>query len=96
MTNEFAGAPVLANAFSPDVLADEALGFEMINGTVRITLASAKMTDGAPPSDVQLVVIGRLVMGPESAHRLAVGLFDYLKKHGIGDAALGVEDQKPN
>ena len=84
MATEYGGLPVIANPLAPDVLADEALGFELVNGTVRITFASAKMAEGAPPSPVQWVVLGRLVMGPDSAHRLAVGLFDYLKTQGIG------------
>lgn len=89
MAKEHAGLPVVANPFAPDVLADEALGFESANGTVRITFASAKMIEGAPPSDVQWVVIGRLVMGPEAAHRLAVGLFDYLKQRGLTPSVEG-------
>jgi hypothetical protein len=80
MAKDFGGVPVITNPLAGDVLADEALGFEFVNGTIRITLASARMADGSPPSDMQLVVIGRLVMGFQPAQRLAMGLFDYLKK----------------
>lgn len=82
MAKEFAGVPVVAAPFSPDVLADEALGFEFVNDTVRITFATAKMIDGAPPSDMQLVVVGRLILGAQGAKNLAVGLFDFLEKQG--------------
>ena len=51
MAKDFAGLPVVAAPFSPDVIADEALGFEFVNGTVRITFATVKMIDGAPPSE---------------------------------------------
>lgn len=93
MAKEFAGVPIVANSFAPDVLADEALGFELINGTIRITFAVVKMSDGAPPSDVELQVIGRLVMGIGPAQRLAEGLFDYMKQRNltVDDAAAGGE-----
>lgn len=97
MANEFSGVPVVANPFASDVLADEALGFEIVNGSVRITFASAKMIEGAPPSPMQLVVIGRLVMGIEPTQRLAIGLFDYLKNQGLDPASvLAGQDQQPN
>jgi hypothetical protein len=99
MAKDFSGTPVLANPFSPDILVDEALSFERINGTIRITLAAARMVDGVPPSPVQLVVIGRLIMGMDSAERLAVGLFDYLKKQkdmASLPGEQGAPETKPN
>lgn len=97
MANEAGGLPVVGNPFSADVLADEALAYEVINGTIRITFASVKMTEPAPPSPVQLVVVGRLVMGIEGAQRLSIGLFDFLKNQGLDPASLGAsDDQKPH
>jgi hypothetical protein len=94
MANEAGGLPAVANAFAPDVLADDALGFEHINGTVRITFGVVKMIDPAPPSNVQMVAIGRLVMGVEGAQRLAIGLFDYLKNHGLDRPSDAASDEK--
>lgn len=83
MANDFGGVKVVPNPHAPDVLADEALGFEIVNDTVRITFAVAKMLEGAPPSEVGLVTLGRLVMGKDGAQRLAVGLFNFLTERGV-------------
>ena len=83
MAKEWGGIAVVPNPHAGDVFADEALAFELANGTVRITFAAARMTDGAPPSETALVVLGRLVMGTESAQRFAVGLFNFLNERGV-------------
>lgn len=82
MAKEYGGLPIVAPAQVPDVFADEALGFEISGGVVRITFAARKMADGAPPSDVRWEVIGRLLMPARGAQGLAVGLFNYLKSIG--------------
>ncbi len=87
MAKEFAGLPIVASPRPADVFADEALGFEISGGVVRITFASRQMVDGAPPSAVQWVVIGRLLMPARGAQGLAVGLFNYLKSIGLDPAA---------
>lgn len=74
MGNEVAAAPVVSGPDAPDVFADEAIGFELVNGTVRITFSSVKMAEPAPPSPLQHVVIGRLILPIQSAQRLALGL----------------------
>lgn len=86
MANEAAGLPAIGNAFAPDVLADDALGFELINGTVRITFGVVKLVEAAPPSPVQMVAIGRLVLPIASAQRFALGLHDYLTKMNLDPA----------
>jgi hypothetical protein len=92
MAKEFGGLPIVATPHSPDVFADEALGFEISGGVVRITFATRKMVDGAPPSDVQWMVIGRLLMPTRGAHGLAVGLFNYLKSIGLDPASKAPSD----
>jgi hypothetical protein len=97
MANEFSGLPAVSNPFAPDVLADEAIAFESISGTIRITFGAIKMAEPAPPAPVQIVAIGRLVMGVEGAQRLALGLFDYLKQQGHDPRALvGSGELKPH
>lgn len=97
MANNWGDIAAEGNDFAPDVLADEALGFEFMNGTVRITFGVVKMTDPVPPSDVKMVVVGRLCMGADSAQRFAIGLFDYLKKQGFDpNQNLSGDDAKPN
>lgn len=92
MAREFGGLPIAASPHSPDVFADEALGFEIFGGVVRITFASRTMVDGAPPSDAQWEVIGRLLMPTRGAQRLAVGLFNYLKSIGLDPASTAASD----
>jgi len=83
MADKWGDVPAVANHFSGDVFADEAVGFENLNGTIRITFAVAKMIDPIPPSGLQMVNIGRLVIGPNGAQNLAVGLFNFLKDQGF-------------
>ena len=92
MAKECGGMAIVANPFAPDLFADEALGFEISGGVIRITLASRKMKDGAPPSEPQWVVLGRLVMPAAGARSLAVGLFDYLKAIGLDPASTARAD----
>lgn len=82
MAKESGGLPVVGNPFAPDILTDDALAFEFIDGSIRITLGAAKMVEPVPPSPMQMVVIGRLIMSVPAAQRLALGLFDYLKRQG--------------
>lgn len=95
MAKEYGGLPIVAPPHLPDVFADEALGFEISGGVVRITFATRKMADGAPPSDVQWEVIGRLLMPARGAQGLAVGLFNYLKSIGPDPAAPSAPEAPP-
>ena len=98
MAHEAGGLPCVSNEYLPDVFADEALGFELVNGTVRVTFGVVKMAEPAPPAPVQMVVMGRLVIGVEGAQRLAIGLYDYLKNAGHDPQKLvsSGEDAKPH
>jgi hypothetical protein len=78
MANETGGVSAISNPFAPDVFADEAVGFEFINGTVRISFGVVKMADPVPPSENQLVVMGRVVMPMDGARRLAERLTELL------------------
>ena len=68
---------------APDVFADEASGFFVHNGVVRITFASARVNHVSSPGPINRVVIGRLVMPVAAAQNLAIGLFDFLKSRGL-------------
>ena len=46
MANTAGGLPVVSNPFIADIFADEAIAFDMVNGTIRITLATIKMARG--------------------------------------------------
>ena len=96
MANETGGLPVLANPFALDVFADEAISFDNVFGTIRITFAAAKPIEPAPPSDSQFVTVGRLIMTVPGAQRLALSLYDYLKKHGLDPSEVVSEGQTAN
>lgn len=85
MANE---GPQLIGDFSvPDVFADEGVTFNLVNGTVRITFASARAESPVAGSKMALVAIGRLIMPVEAAQRLSLGLHDYLVKMGLDPTA---------
>ena len=77
------------NPLAPDVFADVAIGFHLINGMVKVTFASARANHEKSPGPVNQVVIGRLVMSVAGAQTLAVGLFDFLKNQGVDFSATG-------
>jgi len=80
------------NPLAPDIFADVAVGFVNFHGVVRIALASSRMYHASAPGPVNQVVVGRLVMPIQAAQNLAVGLFEFLKSHGIDPLTA----QKPN
>jgi hypothetical protein len=88
MANEAAGLPVQFGASVPDVFADDAVMFDMVNNTVRITFGVVTSTEPAAPSPMGMSVIGRLVLPATSAQRLCLGLYDYLKKQGLDPSDL--------
>lgn len=91
------GLPVSFGTNVPDVFADDAVMFDMANGTVRKTFGVVAPTEPAAPSPVGMSVIGRLILPVGSAQRLAVGLYDYLAKNDLEPSgALAASGQKPN
>jgi hypothetical protein len=94
MGHEFEGAPAVVVS-TDDVFADEAVGFEVINGTIRITLAVAKMTDPVPPSPYCIGIIGRLILPIQSAQKLALSLNHFLTERGLDPTALVTEGMTP-
>ena len=80
-----------------DIFADEALDFDVINGTLRIRFGVARPNSPTMPAQQQLVHVGRLIMPLESAQRLCLGLYDFLKSADLDPAASVIgDDQKPN
>lgn len=96
MAKEFSGLPAFFGAPVPDVFADDAVGFEVFNGTVRISFGTVVRTEPALPSDAAIAIIGRLVMPIQSAQRLSLGLYDFLQKQGLDPAVLASGDQVAN
>ncbi|SOB86669.1 hypothetical protein SAMN06297144_1777 [Sphingomonas guangdongensis] len=88
MADKAGGMNVVSNPFVADIFADEAIAFDVVNGTVRITLATMKMAEAAAPSPMHFVANGRVIMTVPGAQRLALALFDYLKKQGLDPATV--------
>lgn len=88
MANEAAGLPVTFGAPVPDVFADEAVMFDMVNGTLRVTFGVVAPVEPAVPTTMGMAVIGRLILPVPSAQRLCLGLYDYLKNQGLDPMAL--------
>jgi hypothetical protein len=70
-----------------DVFADEALDFDIVNGTLRIRFGIARPDKPTLPAQEQLVHIGRLIMPVVSAQRLCIGLYNSLKNAGLDPIA---------
>ena len=98
MAKTVGGVPVVSHPHLSDLFADEAIGYDQRDGTVRITLATLKMSEPAGPSPMQFVAVGRVVMTVPGAQRLALSLFDFLKKQGLDPATVvgGGEDAPVN
>jgi|SRR5690348_3852946 hypothetical protein len=67
---------------APEVFAEGALGFFLKDGNVHVTFSAARIDHRTSPGQVNRVVIGRIVMPIAGACGLAVGLYDFMKKHG--------------
>ena len=68
---------------APEFFASEASGFFVNEGVVHITFESARVNHERTPGPVKRVVIGRLAMPIPAMQRLAIGLYDFLKKQGL-------------
>jgi len=96
MGNEGNGLTMQFGAPVPDVFADDAVMFDMVNGTIRITFGVMTATEPTPPSPVAMAVIGRLILPANAAQRLCLGLYDYLKKIGLDPSEIVSGGNAPN
>ena len=71
---------LLDNPHAPDVFADEATGFFLAGGNLRITFASYRVNHSVSPGPVSRVVIGRLVMSLPAAEAMQRGLADFIAR----------------
>ena len=91
MTN---GAGIVGDFSTPDFFADEAITFDFVNDTIRITFAVAKAQSPVEGSPQALVATGRLIMPLGSAQRLSLSLHDCLIKRGLDPSAAVRGDEK--
>jgi hypothetical protein len=101
MARDAPKAPQIAfidNPTAPELFADEAVGFFVHGGVVRITFATATASHATSPGPVSRVVTARIAMTIDGAQGLALGLFDFLKARGLAPVvtASGGAPLKPN
>jgi hypothetical protein len=85
---------LIDNPHSPTIFADDAIGFLVHEGTVRIALAVGR-PEQPQPGKINRVVVGQVVMSIPAAIRLAVGLHGFLEGQGIDPSAAVRGDQTP-
>lgn len=81
------GPQFVGDFSTPDIFADDAILFDLSGGMVRITFANIRNESPAAGAKQAFVAIGRLVMPPAAAQRLALGLHDHLVKVGLDPSA---------
>ena len=69
--------------FAPELFATEASSFSIDSGVVSITFASHRYDHGEAPPALKSVVVGRVVLPPAGAKKLAASLYDFLAKNGM-------------
>jgi hypothetical protein len=71
---------LLDNVHAPDFFADDVAGFFLLNGNVRITFVSNRVSHISTPGPVNNVVIGRLVMPIAAAESMARQVLGFIEK----------------
>jgi hypothetical protein len=74
---------LVEDLFAPELFATEASSFSIDSGVVSITLASHRYDHSETPPELKSVVIGRVVLPPAGARKLAAALYDFLAKNGM-------------
>jgi hypothetical protein len=77
-------ATLVEDLFAPEVFATEAQSFSLTNGMVTIAFTSSRYDYSVTPSELRRVVVSRLVMSPQGAQNLALRLYAFLDKNGLG------------
>jgi hypothetical protein len=72
------GIEFMDNPHAPEVFADGATGWFLMNGNIRITFESARVNHITSPGPLNRVVVGRLVLPLERAEEMAKGLLQFI------------------
>jgi hypothetical protein len=75
--------PLVEDLFAPELFATEASSFSIDSGIVSITLASHRYDYTDTPATLKSIVVGRVVLPPAGARKLAASLYDFLAKNGM-------------
>jgi len=73
----------IEDLFAPELFASEASSFSIDSGVVSITFSSHRYDHSEAPPALKSVVVGRVVLPPAGAKKLAASLYDFLAKNGM-------------
>ncbi len=75
---------LIENLAAPEFYASAAQSFSLIDGMITITFTSTRYDYSTKPAVAKQVVISRVVMQAAGSQRLAVQLYEFLTKNGLG------------
>ncbi len=78
--------PLVENLLAPEVFASDAQAISLVQGMISISFVSARYDYAETPGMLKKVVVSRLVIPPAAASSMAVRLFAFLEKNGMGAA----------
>jgi len=73
----------IEDLFAHELFASEASSFSIDSGVVSITFSSHRYDHSEAPPALKSVVVGRVVLPPAGAKKLAVALYDFLARNGM-------------
>jgi hypothetical protein len=71
------------NLFAAEVFTTEASSFSIHSGVITISFVSHRYDHSVSPPVLNKVVVARVVLPPEGAKTLAVGLYNFLSNNGL-------------
>lgn len=78
--------PLVEDLMAPEFFASDVQSVSLIQGMISITFVSARYDYSETPSALKKVVVSRVVMPAAGAQSMAVRLFAFLNKNGLGPA----------
>jgi hypothetical protein len=76
--------PLVEDLMAPEFYASDAHSFSLVQGMITITFVSSRYDYAETPSVLKKVVTSRVVIPAAGAQSMAVRLFAFLNKNGLG------------
>jgi len=78
--------PLVEDLMAPEFYASDVQSISLVQGMISIAFVSARYDYSETPSVLKKVVVSRVVMPAAGAQSMAVRLFAFLNKNGLGAA----------
>ncbi len=78
--------PLVEDLMAPEFYASDVQSISLVQGMISIAFVSARYDYSETPSVLKKVVVSRIVMPAAGAQSMAVRLFAFLNKNGLGAA----------